>query len=66
MWLGLQNSIIWAQKIADFTVFALSSLNNYSYYHNKIFLTTVEFNGLYSAAYKNGILHSEWKILAKI
>ena len=31
-----------------------------------MFLTTAEFNGLCSAAYRKGILHSEWKILAKI
>ena len=46
-------------KISDF----LSVL-----YHNliKIFITTAEFNGLSYAAYRNGILHSEWKRLAKI
>ena len=33
---------------------------------NKIFITTAEFNGLSSAAYRNGIVHSEQKILAKI
>ena len=29
-------------------------------------MTTAEFNGLSSAAYRNGIVHSERKILAKI
>ena len=29
-------------------------------------LAVAEFNELSSAAYRNGILHSEWKILAKI
>ena len=43
-----------------------SRLNNYLYYHNKIFITTIEFNRLSSAAYRNRILHSDWKILAKI
>ena len=38
----------------------------YTSYHNKIFITTVEFNGLSYAAYRNRILHFEWKILAKI
>ena len=35
-------------------------------YHNKIFITTAEFNGLSSTAYGNGILLSERKILVKI
>ena len=39
---------------------------NYLYYHNKIFGTTTESNGLSSATYGNGILHSEQKIVAKI
>ena len=38
----------------------------YTSYYNKIFVTTAEFNGLSSAAYGNGIVHSERKILAKI
>ena len=66
MWLGLRKLTMWAQKIANFTVFAVSQLNNYLYYWTKIFITTVEFNGLSSAAYGNGIAHSERKILAKI
>ena len=52
-----------SQKIAD--LFRLYS-NNYLYYHNKILITTGEFNGLSSALYRNGILHSEREILAKI
>ena len=32
----------------------------------KNFIITAGFNGLSSAAYRNGILHSEQKILAKI
>ena len=35
-------------------------------YHNKIFITTAEFNRLSSEAYKNEILHSKRKILTKI
>ena len=35
-------------------------------YHNKVFITTAEFNGLSSAAYRNEILHSERKVLTKI
>ena len=35
------------------------------YWHNKIFTTTAEFNGLSSTAYGNGILRLELKILAK-
>ena len=31
-----------------------------------MFITTAEFNGLSSAACRNGILHSEQKILVKI
>ena len=31
-----------------------------------MFITTAEFNGLSPAAYRDGILHSEQKILAKI
>ena len=47
--------------------FFLSLLyHNYLYYHNNIFTTTAAFNGLSSAVYGNGILHSEWKILATI
>ena len=42
------------------------NLKNYLYYYNKIFITTAEFNGLSSAGYGNGIVHSERKILAKI
>ena len=33
---------------------------------NKIFITTAEINELSSAAYRNIIIHYEWKILAKI
>ena len=36
------------------------------YYCSKIFITTAEFNMLSSAAYGNGIVHSERKILVKI
>ena len=53
------------KKLPIFSVFAVSYLN-YLYYCNKIFITTAEFNGLSSAAYGNGIAHSEQKILAKI
>ena len=35
-------------KITDFFIFALSKLHNYSYYCNKIFVITVEFNELSS------------------
>ena len=37
----------------------------YIFYHNKIFITTADLNGLTYAAYENEILHSKWKILAK-
>ena len=36
------------------------------YKHNKISVTTAEFNGLSSEIYGNGIPHSELKILLKI
>ena len=49
-----------------FSVFALSELMNCLYKHNKIFVTTVEFNGLSSEVYGNGIPRSELKILPKI
>ena len=42
------------------------NLINYLHYYNEIFITTAEFSGLSSAAYENGILYSEHKILAKI
>ena len=35
-------------------------------YHNKVFITTAEFNGLSSAAYGNGIVHFKLKILVKM
>ena len=35
------------------------------YWHNKIFTTTAEFNGLSSAIFSNGILRLELKILTK-
>ena len=54
------------KKLPIFSVFAVSYLNNYVYYCNKIFISTAEFNGLSSPAYGNGIAHSEQKILAKI
>ena len=54
------------KKLLIFSVFAVSYLNNYLYYCNKIFITTAKFNGLSSAAYVNGIANSERKILAKI
>ena len=54
------------KKSPIFSVFAVSYLNNYLYYCNKIFITTAAFNGLSSAAYGNGIANSERKILAKI
>ena len=38
------------------------ALNNYLYYYNQIFATTAQFNGLSSAACRNGILHSKGKI----
>ena len=51
----------------------LKGLKSYQYYHGyiakvnaKTYITTAEFNGLSSAAYGNGIVHSERKILAKI
>ena len=53
-------------KIADSFIFALSQFNNYLYYSNNIFITTAKFNGLSSPDYRNGILHSEWKLLAEI
>ena len=34
-------------------------LYNYLHYQSKIFITIIEFNGLSSAAYGNGILYSE-------
>ena len=40
--------------------------SNYLYNYNQIFITTAEFNGLSSAAYGNGIVHLEQKILVKI
>ena len=46
--------------LCDYFGFALLQLNSYLYYHNK---TTAEFNWLSFAAYGNGILHYEWKIL---
>ena len=54
------------KKSPIFSVFVASSLNNYLYYCNKIFITTAEFNGLSSATYGNEIVHLEQKILAKI
>ena len=54
------------KKLPIFIVFALSYLNNYLYYHNKILTTTVDFKRLSSASYRNGILHADWKILATI
>ena len=62
MWLGLQKSAIWAQKVPIFCIYFIIT-NNYIYYHNKIYITTVEFNMLSSSAYRNEILHSEQKIL---
>ena len=47
-------------------IFCFSLISTYLYYHNKIFITTAEFNGLSSATCRNEILHSEWKILVKI
>ena len=54
------------KKSPIFVVFALSQLNNYLYYRNKIFIATAKFNGLTSAAYRNGMLRSEQKISVKI
>ena len=67
MWPGLWKSTMWAQKMLIF-VFAPSYCNliTYLYYHDKIFTTTAELNGLSSAVYGNEILHWEQKILAKI
>ena len=53
------------QKLPIF-LSALSQLNKYLYYHNTIFITTAELSGLSSAAYRNGISHSEQKTLAEI
>ena len=47
------------KKLPIFRVFAVSYLNNFSYYCNKIFNITAEFNRLSFAAYGNGIAHSE-------
>ena len=52
-----------AKKSPIFSVFALNSYLNYC---NKIFITTAEFNELSSTAYRIGIMHFEWTILAKI
>ena len=53
-------------KIPDFIYLcSIMTYNNHLYCSNKIFINTVEFNGLSSVAYGNGILHSERKILAK-
>ena len=54
------------KKLSIFSVFAVSYLNNNLYYCNEIFITTAEFNGLSFAVYRNGIVHSERKIFAKI
>ena len=51
---------------AKIIVFVLSYLNKCLYCHNKVLITTAKFNGLSSAAYRNGLLHSELKISAKI
>ena len=50
--------------IANFVF--LSLLYNHLHYHNKIFITAAEFNGLSSAAYGIGILCFEQKVLAKM
>ena len=42
------------------------NLANYLNYCNKVFITTAKFSGLSSAAYGNGMLHSDRKIVAKI
>ena len=63
MWLGLQKSTI-EHKNCWFCSSLLYP--NYWYNCNKTFITTAEFNGLSSAAYRNGILHSERKILSQI
>ena len=52
-------------KITNFFIFALSLFNNYLCCCNTFFITAAKFNGLYSAADGNGILHSEWKIISK-
>ena len=54
------------KKIADFSVFALSLLTNCLNKHNKISVTTAEFNKHSSEIYGNEIPHSELKIFAKI
>ena len=54
------------KKLPIFSMFAVSKLNNCLNHCNKIFIVTVNFNGLSSVAYGNGIVHSEQKILAKI
>ena len=52
----------WPSEYVNF----LSLLYHYLHYHHKIFITTAEFDGLSSAAYGDGILHSKWKTLVKI
>ena len=54
-----ENRHVSTKKSPIFTVFAVSYLNNYYIYCNKTFITTAAFNGLFSAAYGNGIAHSE-------
>ena len=54
------------KKLPIFSVFALSYLTNCLYKHNKISVTTAEFNGLSSEINGNEIPHSEIKILPEI
>ena len=57
---------IWPSKCKKSLIFWSLLYHNlitiYIYYQHKIFITTGEFKELSSATYRNGILHSEWKI----
>ena len=55
-----------AKKLPIFSVFALSELINCLYKHNKISVTTVEFNGRSSKSCGKGIPRSALKILPKL
>ena len=64
--LACKNRLSEHKKLPILACLLCHILNNYLYYCNIIFITTAEFNGLSSAAYKNGIVHSERKMLVKI
>ena len=49
----MQKSTMWAQKIANFYCLLYQNL---IHYHNKIFFTTAELNGLSSATYENSVI----------